>query len=148
MKSTKEISSDNVQQAKGIVSNRAKEFTEYVARCLDDDDFVDAMNNLLPFDKCVQSKMKIEDEATVLKSLGLSVMRMELDPPRFSLGVSMGIEGNKDNEVTNSTVFIAACKTIEELRSYVRTEDFVKQTIENFEKQIEKLILPLSEERL
>lgn len=148
MKSTKEISADNVQQAKRIVSNRAKEFTEYVARCLDDNDFVDAMNNLLPFDKCVQSKMKIEDEATVLKSLGLSVMQMELDPPRFSLGVSMGIEGNKDNEVTNSTVFIAACRTIEELRSYVRTEDFVKQTIENFEKQIEKLILPLNEERL
>ena len=106
------------------------------------------MNNLLPFDKCVQSKMKIEDEATVLKSLGLSVMQMELDPPRFSLGVSMEFEGSKENEATNSTVFIAACRTIEELRSYVRTEDFVKQTIENFEKQIEKLILPLNEERL
>lgn len=140
MKSTKEISADNVQQAKRIVSNRAKEFTEYVARCLDDNDFVDAINNLLPFDKCVQSKMKIEDEATMLKSLGLSVMRMELDPPRFSLGVSMGIEGNKDNEVTNSTVFIAACRTIEELRKYAQTEEFVRQAVENLEKQLDKFI--------
>lgn len=142
MKSTKEINADNIQQAKSIVSNRAKEFTEYVAKCLDDDDFVDAMNNLLPFDKCLQSKMKIEDEATILKSLGLSVMRKELDPPRFSLGVSMEFEGSKDNEATNSTVFIAACRTIEELRAYVRTEDFVKQSKDNIDKQIDNLYKP------
>lgn len=142
MKSTKEINVDKIQQAKSIVSNRAKEFTEYVAKCLDDDDFVDAMNNLLPFDKCLQSKMKIEDEATILKSLGLSVMRMELDPPRFSLGVSMEIEGSKENEAINSTVFIAACRTIEELRAYVRTEDFVKQSKDNIDKQIDNLYNP------
>ena len=146
MKSTKEISTDKIQQAKSIVSNRAKEFTEYVARCLDDDDFVDAMNNLLPFDKCVQSKMKRADDCAILKSLGLSVMRMEIDPPLFSLGVSMEIAGSKGNEATNSTIFIAACRTIEELRVYVRTEDFVKQTIENLGIQIERLILPLNEE--
>ena len=142
MKSTKEINADKIQQAKSIVSNRAKEFTEYVAKCLDDDDFVDAMNNLLPFDKCLQSKMKIEDEATILKSLGLSVMRMELDPPRFSLGVSMEIEEKKENEAINSTVFIAACRTIEELRAYVRTEDFVKQSKDNIDKQIDNLYNP------
>lgn len=142
MKSTKEINADKIQQAKSIVSNRAKEFTEYVAKCLDDDDFVDAMNNLLPFDKCLQSKMKIEDEATILKSLGFSVMRMELDPPRFSLGVSMEFEGSKENEATNSTVFIAACRTIEELRAYVRTEDFVKQSKDNIDKQIDNLYNP------
>lgn len=142
MKSTKEINADKIQQAKSIVSNRAKEFTEYVAKCLDDDDFVDAMNNLLPFDKCLQSKMKIEDEATILKSLGLSVMRMELDPPLFSLGVSMEIEGSKENEATNSTVFIAACRTIEELRAYVRTADFVKQSKDNIDKQIDNLYNP------
>ena len=142
MKSTKEINAYKIQQAKSIVSNRVKEFTEYVAKCLDDDDFVDAMNNLLPFDKCLQSKMKIEDEATILKSLGLSVMRMELDPPRFSLGVSMEFEGSKENEATNSTVFIAACRTIEELRAYVRTEDFVKQSKDNIDKQIDNLYNP------
>ena len=142
MKSTKEINAYKIQQAKSIVSNRVKEFTEYVAKCLDDDDFVDAMNNLLPFDKCLQSKMKIEDEATILKSLGLSVMRMELDPPRFSLGVSMEFEGSKENEATNSTVFIAACRTIEDLRAYVRTEDFAKQSKDNIDKQIDNLYNP------
>lgn len=140
MKATKEKSADNVQQAKSIVSNRAKEFAEYVVRCLDSDDFVDAMNVLLPFDKCVQSKMKME-EASIVKSMGLSLMRMEIDPPLFSLGVNVEIAGRDGNEATNSTIFIAACKTIEELRAFVQTEDFVRQTIENLEKQIDTIAL-------
>lgn len=138
MKATKEKSADNVQQANSIVSNRAKEFAEYVVRCLDSDDFVDAMNVLLPFDKCVQSKMKME-EASIVKSMGLSLMRMEIDPPLFSLGVNVEIAGREGNEATNSTIFIAACKTIEELRALVQTEDFVRQTIENLEKQIDTI---------
>ncbi|WP_302749748.1 hypothetical protein [uncultured Prevotella sp.] len=138
MKATKEKSADNVQQANSIVSNRAKEFAEYVVRCLDSDDFVDAMNVLLPFDKCVQSKMKME-EASIVKSMGLSLMRMEIDPPLFSLGVNVEIAGREGNEATNSTIFIAACKTIEELRAFVQTEDFVRQTIENLEKQIDTI---------
>ena len=97
MKATKEKSADNVQQANSIVSNRAKEFAEYVVRCLDSDDFVDAMNVLLPFDKCVQSKMKME-EASIVKSMGLSLMRMEIDPPLFSLGVNVEIAGREGNE--------------------------------------------------
>ena len=112
MKATKEKSADNVQQAKSIVRNRAKEFAEFVVRCLDDDDFVDAMNILLPFDKCVQSKTEIEDEESIVKSMGLSIMRMEIAPPLFSLGVNMEIAGREGNEATNSTIFIAACKTI------------------------------------
>lgn len=138
MQATKEKSADNVQQANSIVSNRAKEFAEYVVRCLDSDDFVDAMNVLLPFDKCVQSKMKME-EASIVKSMGLSLMRMEIDPPLFSLGVNVEIAGREGNEATNSTIFIAACKTIEELRAFVQTEDFVRQTIENLEKQIDTI---------
>ena len=139
MKATKEKSADNVQQAKSIVRNRAKEFAEFVVRCLDDDDFVDAMNILLPFDKCVQSKMEMEDEASIVKSMGLSVMRMDIAPPLFSLGVNVEIAGREGNEAINSTIFIAACKTIEELRTFVQTEDFVRQTIENLEKQIDTI---------
>ncbi len=141
MKATKEKSADNVQQAKSIVSNRAKEFAEYVVRCLDSDDFVDAMNVLLPFDKFVQSKMKMEDEASIVKSMGLSIIRMEVEPPLFSLGINVEIAGREGNEATNSIIFIAACKTIEELRTFVQTEDFVRQTIEGLEKQIDTIVL-------
>lgn len=148
MKTTREKRTSNSQQAKDIVNNKVMEFTEHVAKCLDDDGFVDAVNDLLPFDKCVQSKMKMEDDASIVKSMGLSIMRMELAPPLFSLGVSIEIAGSEGNEATNSTIFIAACRTLDELRAYVRTEDFVKQTKENFEKQLDRLILPLNEKGL
>lgn len=146
MKTTRDKSVFNSQQAKYIVGNKAKEFIEYSAKCLDDDGFVDAVNDLLPFDKCVQSKMKMEDDTSIVKSMGLSIMRMELDPPLFSLGVSVEIAGSEGNEATNPTIFIAACRTLEELRAYVRTENFVKQTKENLEGQIDRLILPSKEE--
>ncbi len=148
MKTTGEKRTTNSQQAKDIVYNIVKEFSEYVAKFLDDDGFVDAANNLLPFDKCVQSKMKMEDDTTILKTIGLSIMRMELDPPLFSLGVNIEIAGSEGNGATDTTIFIAACRTIEELRAYVRTEDFVKQTKENIDKKIKRHILPLIEEGL
>ena len=136
MEVTREESAFKVLQAKRIVSNQLKEYIEFVSKCLDNDDFVDAMNELLPFDNCVQSRMKVADDTSVVKSMGLSIMRMEIDPPLFSLGVSIEIADRGGNGTTNSTNFMVACKTIEELREYVQTDEFVGLAQVNFEKQI------------
>jgi hypothetical protein len=136
MEVTREESAYKVLQAKRIVGNQLKEYIEFVSKCLDNDDFVDAMNELLPFDNCVQSRMKEAGDTSVVKSMGLSIMRMEIDPPLFSLGVSIEIADRGGNGTTNSTTFMVACKTIEELRGYVQTEEFVGLAQVNFEKQI------------
>lgn len=136
MEVTREESAYKVLQAKRIISNQIKEYIEFVSKCLDNDDFVDAMNELLPFDNCVQSWMKVADDTSVVKSMGLSIMRMEIDPPLFSLGVSIEIADRGGNGTTNSTTFMVACKTIEELREYVQTDEFVGLAQVNFEKQI------------
>ena len=136
MEVTREESAYKVLQAKHIISNQIKEYIEFVSNCLDNDDFVDAMNELLPFDNCVQSKMKVADDTSVVKSMGLSIMRMEIDPPLFSLGVSIEIADRGGNGTTHSTTFMVACKTIEELREYVQTDEFVGLAQMNFEKQI------------
>lgn len=136
MEVTREESAYKVLQAKRIISNQIKEYIEFVSKCLDDDDFVDAMNELLPFDNCVQSWMKVADDTSVVKSMGLSIMRMEIDPPLFSLGVSIEIADRGGNGTTNSTTFMVACKTIEELRGYVQTDEFVGLAQVNFEKQL------------
>lgn len=136
MEVTREESAYKVLQAKRIVSNRLREYIEFVSKCLDNDDFVDAMSELLPFDNCVQSRMKVAGDTSVVKSMGLSIMRMEIDPPLFSLGVSIEIADRGGNETTNSTTFMVACKTIEELRGYVQTDEFVGLAQVNFEKQI------------
>ena len=136
MEVIREESAFKVQLAKRIVSNQLKEYIELVSKCLYNDDFVDAMNELLPFDNCVQSRMKVADDTSVVKSMGLSIMRMEIDPPLFSLGVSIEIADRGGNGTTNSTTFMVACKTIEELRGYVQTDEFVGLAQVNFEKQI------------
>lgn len=136
MEVTREESAYKVLQAKRIVSNQLKEYIEFVSKCLDNDDFVDAMNELLPFDNCVQSRMKVADYTSVVKSMGLYIMRMEINPPLFSLGVSIEIADRGGNGTTNSTTFMVACKTIEELRGYVQTDEFVGLAQVNFEKQI------------
>ena len=136
MEVTREESAYKVLQAKRIIRNQIKEYIEFVSKCLDNDDFVDAMNELLPFDNCVQSRMKVAGDTSVVKSMGLSIMRMEIDPPLFSLGVSIEIADRGGNGTTNSTTFMVACKTIEELRGYVQTDEFVGLAQVNFEKQI------------
>ena len=136
MEVTREESAYKVLQAKRIVSNQLKEYIEFVSKYLDNDDFVDAMNELLPFDNCVQSWMKVAGDTSVVRSMGLSIMRMEIDPPLFSLGVSIEIADRGGNGTTNSTTFMVACKTIEELREYVQTDEFVGLVQVNFEKQI------------
>jgi len=136
MEVTREESAYKVLQAKRIISNQIKEYIEFVSKCLDNDDFVDAMNELLPFDNCVQSRMKLAGDTSVVKSMGLSIMRMEIDPPLFSLGVSIEIADRGGNGTTSSTTFMVACKTIEELREYVQTDEFVGLAQMNFEKQI------------
>lgn len=136
MEVTREESAYKVLQAKRNISNQIKEYIEFVSKCLDNDDFVDAMNELLPFDNCVQSRMKVADDTSVVKSMGLSIMRMEIAPPLFSLGVSIEIADRGGNGTTNSTTFMVACKTIEELRGYVQTDEFVGLAQVNFEKQL------------
>ena len=65
-------------------------------------------------------------------------MRMELELPLFSLGISIEISGSDVNKAVNSTTFISACRTIEELKEYVKSDTFSMLVKENFEKQIEE----------
>ena len=138
MENIKELKSKyNCQNTKDGINGSLKDYTEFVDICLEREDFVKAMNKLLPFDNVVQAKLKIVDDASPVKSLGLSIMRMEPELPLFSLGISIEIAGSKDNKAVNSTTFISACRTIEELREYVKSDAFSLQIKEISEKQIE-----------
>lgn len=147
MKTTINKSVINCQQAKDIVGNKVKEFIEYISKCLDDDVFVDAINDLLPFDKCVQSKMKMENSASIVKSMGLSIMRMEIDPPLFALGVSIEFAESVENKAVCSTTFIAACRTLEDLRNSVKSDAFSLQVRNNLEKQIDSLYFSMNNKK-
>ncbi len=126
------------QQIKNVVNGSKIEYVEFVARCFDNEDYINAVNGLLPFDNVAQAKLKIVDDASPVKSLGLSIMRMDPEVPLFSLGISIELRGGEENKAVNSTIFISACRTLEELREFVKTDAFSMLVKENFEKQIEK----------
>ena len=111
----------NCQKIKNSINEKSGMFVEFVAMCLDDAEFEKAMNELLPFD-----------------NLGLSIMRMEPESPLFSLGISIELVDGEENKAVNTTIFISACRTQEELREFVKTDAFSMQVKENFEKQIEE----------
>ena len=139
MEAIKELKTKySCQQTKNVVNGSRKEYVEFVARCLDNKDFIKAVNKLLPFDNVAQAKLKIVDDDSPVKSLGLSIMRMEPESPLFSLGISLELVGGEENKAVNTTIFISACRTLEELREFVKTDAFSMQVKENYEKQIEK----------
>ena len=137
MRATRELKTSKCQKTKDIVRNNIEDFVELVTKCLYNEDFVETMNALLPFDNFVQSKLQIEDDTSMVRSIGVSIMRMEFERPLFSLGINIEIAESKGNKAINSTILISACRTLEELREYTRTDDFIRHVKENFEKQID-----------
>ena len=139
MEAIKELKTKySCQQTKDVVNGSKKEYVEFVARCLDNEEFLKTVNELLPFDNVAQAKLKIVDDASPVKSLGVSIMRMEPESPLFSLGISIELVDGEENKAVNTTIFISACRTLEELRGFVKTDAFSMQVKETFEKQIEE----------
>ena len=101
------------------------------------EDFLKMMNKLLPLDNVAQAKLKISDGSSPVRSIGLLIMRMDPERPLFSLGISIEIAGRKSKKAVNSTIFIAACRTLEELREYVKSDAFSVQIDKNISKQVE-----------
>ena len=62
------------QQTKDAVNGNKKEYVEFVARCLDNEEFLKTVSEQLSFDNVAQAKLKIVDDDSPVKSLGLSIM--------------------------------------------------------------------------
>lgn len=125
------------QQTKDSVKNMMDRYLSFVTLCLYNDRYTETMNNLLPFDNFARAKLKQNQKVSKVKSLGMSVMRMDFEPTIFSLGISIEIEEGKYNRGNDTTILVTACRTLEQLRQYVRTEDFEKVVRGNFDKQID-----------
>lgn len=125
------------QETKNSVNGILELFLHYLTLYLEEEEYVDAINALLPFDNCVEIKEKNKYDQSLVKSMGISFMRMDFEPSVFSLGVCLEIAEGKYNKAINTTVFVSAGKTLEEIKEYVKTEDFAKQVRGNFEKQVD-----------
>ena len=125
------------QETKNSVNGILELFLQYATHCLESEEYVNAINALLPFDHFLQIKEKNLYDNSLVESMGLSIMRMDFEPSVFSLGACLEIAESKYNKAINTTIFVSAGKTLEEIKEYVRTENFAKQVRENFEKQVD-----------
>jgi len=143
MDNTKEIQiMATCQQTKDFVKAHQAEYVDFAVKNLNKEEFVKAMDALLPFDNMATARLTFVGKDTQVKCMNISIMKMDMKPATFSLGVGLEIEKGEHNREFAPTVFITAGKTLEELREYVATDEFVRYAIENLEEQVEKCFFP------
>lgn len=112
----------------GSLLKNVEDYTKFVSQVLHDENFRVELDKTLPFDKMVHAIMNIVSNHTSIKKMGMSVMRMDIEPPLYSMAVTLQFKG-KDGLVQNHSVFINACKTIEELQILVTEENFKQEIL-------------------
>jgi len=130
------------QKAKDAVNKNKKKYLDFVAKSLDNRCIENAAASLLPFDNVISAQLRFVDDASQVKSMGFSVMRMELTPASYSLGISIEISKGEYNSSSNPKIFLTAFQTLEQLREYVKSEVFSSTVIEYFESEIDKCFFP------
>ncbi len=143
METSKEITMmHQCQKAKDAVNKNKKKYLEFVAKSLDNRHIEDAAASLLPFDNVISARLHFVDDASQVKSMGFSVMRMELTPATYSLGISIEISEGEYNSAANPTIFLTAFQQLGQLREYVKGENFSIQVTEIFDSQIDNSFYP------
>ena len=130
------------QKTKDAVNQNKKKYLDFVAKSLDNRRIENAVASLLPFDNVISARLRFVDDTSLVKSMGFSVMRMELTPATYSLGISIEISEGEYNAGTNPTIFLTAFQPLEQLREYVKGRNFAIQVTEVFDSQIESSFYP------
>ena len=96
------------QRAKDAANKNMKKYLDFVAKSLDNRRIENAVASLLPFDNVISARLHFVDDASQVKSMGFSIMRMELNPATYSLGISIEISKGEYNSSANPTIFLTA----------------------------------------
>ncbi len=102
-------------------------FVEFVNQMLNDDKFIEGLDRLLPFDNMANATMNLS--LKVIKSIGISIIRMDIVPALYSLAITLAINSD-DKKIRKYSVFIVACKTIKSIQDFVNKKEF-RDKVEN-----------------
>lgn len=117
------------------LQKNVEDYAKFVFQVLHDETFLVDLDKTLPFDKMVHAAMNIVSNHTIIKKMGVSVMRMDIEPPLYSMAVTLQLKGEY-GIVQNHSVFVNACKTIEELQQLVTEERFKKEVLSLCEEKV------------
>lgn len=110
-------------------------YSEFVSQLLHDEAFLVELDKIRPFDKMVHATMNVTSSHAAIEKMGVSIMRMDIEPSLYSMSVTLQIK-RKDGITQHHSVFINACKTIEELQQLVTEEDFKTEVLSVCEKRV------------
>lgn len=99
-------------------------FSGFAARVIRDADFLRSARRLPPLDGLTHAAMTPGPPGQPVRTMGLALMRMDIEPPLFSLAVTVNPGAPRDSSPGERIVFLAACKTLEQLQDYVGTPGF------------------------
>lgn len=131
------------QQTKSFISQNMKDYLDFAVKILDDEEFIKSAMSLLPFDNFAVAKLRFMDALSQVKSMGLSLMKNELEPAKYSLGVSIELVGNDEKENIDTTAFIIAGRTLNDLKEFVGSDQFAKDASQQYEQLIEGYFYPI-----
>ncbi len=131
------------QQTKSLISQNMKDYLDFAVKILDDEEFIKSAMSLLPFDNFAVAKLRFMDALSQVKSMGLSLMKNELEPAKYSLGVSIELVGNDGKENIDTTAFIIAGRTLNDLKEFVGSDQFAKDASQQYEQLIEGYFYPI-----
>ena len=110
-----------------------EDYTKFISQVLHDETFLMELNKTMPFDKMVNATKNMGTHNGAIKKMGISVMRMDIETPLYSLA---GKNKGKEGIMQNHSIFVKACKTIEELQRLVAEENFKKEILSVCEEKI------------
>ena len=131
------------QQTKSFISQNMKDYLDFAVKILDDEEFIKSAMALLPFDNFDDARLRFMDASSQVKNMGLSLMKNELEPSKYSLGVSIELVGNDGKENIDTTAFIIAGRTINDLKEFVGSDQFAKDARQQYEQLIEGYFYPI-----
>lgn len=114
-----------------------EDYTTFVSQVLHDETFLVELDKTLPFDKMVHATMNIASNHIPIKKMGVSVIRMDIEPPLYSIAVTLQFK-ERDGFVQNHSIFINACNTIEKLQQLVTRENFKQEVLSLCEERVLK----------
>ena len=107
---------------------RVEDYAAFVCQVLHDEAFLVELNRAMPFDKTVHATKNMGMNSLSIKKMGISVMRMDIEPPLYSLALTLMFK-DSDGLMQNHSIFINACKTIEELQQLTAENSFKKEVL-------------------
>ena len=119
------------------VKAHMRQYLEFVKAFLSDENTIKEAEAMLPFDGELPGSIHFFKSRNHIKGMGITVMRMELEPALYSLGTILEIGRPQNGKGRTTVTYLSACKTLDEYREWVMTPEFADAAYNHFLKTID-----------